>query len=389
MEFEISKLKCLQYKVALSIAIIRNRPKDLSLDQYLQLLRVNFTHVHEKFSDEIQQLRLRLLDAKKEIFYLKTKEIIKDLDGKLDEKTLGQLLDTTKKFNYSKNESKFQDLITQFNSNLEFITNLIKLKTIDKDFKENQSVDQETLLDCLNEFLSQIKKFLFNYEFKQDISSNIPSSFIVTDTIDTNEPIVSKEPNDESFCITFPIESILHGVQVFLNLFEIEWFYYLRNKLIEQIVLLIDEIVRFIIKFDSKKANNQKLFCCNQILFIFSTSDYLLNQIVFSIINSLKISIEYLLDMKRFLQINSQLDDSSRLEKQNEIHNVSNNCILLTECLAAIAQMRLLEYYTPISDQTKIYLNNTLNSIFINLTDTFPIIAIKLSKLIQLISLNK
>ena len=105
----------------------------------------------------------------------------------------------------------------------------------------------------------QIKTFLFNFEFKQEtsIQYNIPSSLIVTDTIENSTQLNDNKDvksNNTMPNMTFPIESILHGVEMFLNLYEIEWFYYLRNKLLDQIVEFIDETVRYIITFDSKKV---------------------------------------------------------------------------------------------------------------------------------------
>lgn len=93
--------------------------------------------------------------------------------------------------------------------------------------------------------------------------------------------------------------------------------------------------------------------------------------------------------MNKFLSVNPQLDPQTKFEKEREIENASNNCVFLTDCISSIVRLRLLDYYTPLCDQIKNYLNKILNTIFINLTDTFPFIAIQLSKLIQLLSINK
>lgn len=72
----------------------------------------------------------------------------------------------------------------------------------------------------------------------------------------------------------------------------------------------------------------------------------------------------------------------------NKIETISNNCVQLCQCIHSIVTIRLLDNYTPLSDQVKIDLNKLLNSIFINLTNSYPFIAIELSKLIQLLAMN-
>lgn len=124
-------------------------------------------------------------------------------------------------------------------------------------------------------------------------------------------------------------------------------------------------------------------------MIIFSTSDCLLNQVVFAITNTLKIVIEYISDLNRFLQINENKEGDEKNSKKKELDNLCNNCTILTECLSSIVSLRQIEYYTPINEQIKENLNQILNNLFINLTETFPLIAIQLSKLIQLLALFK
>lgn len=137
------------------------------------------------------------------------------------------------------------------------------------------------------------------------------------------------------------------------------------------------------------KRDCQKLNFFNQILIVLSTSDCLLNPILFAIINTLKIVIEYLSDLYRFLQLNESLENGDKQSKKTELDNLCENCVVLTECVYSIVRLRQLDYYTPISTHIKKNLNQILNNLFINLTDTFPLIAIQLSKLIQLLSLFK
>lgn len=364
--------------MALSVAIIRTKPKDLSLDQYLQLLRVNFSKTHEKYSEQLKNLKKSLLDAKKEIFYLKTQDQLKQTQISLDSAIgTANLSNTNEKQNEKlSNSKKFNEFNKQFCSNLDFITNLIKLKTIDKNFKKNQDINQETVCECLSQILEQIRTFLFEYEFFDE-----HSSAIITDTVDLNMTQIneSKILPEGVLNIAFPLESILHSLQLFLNLYEIEWFYYLRNKLIDQIIVFINDLVKFMIQFEtSKKFCALKLTCCSQILIILSTSDYLLNSVLNSSINGLQIALDYLCDLNR----------SNKNKKEGEIENLSGNCIHLCDCLVSIANIRQLDNYTPISSQIKGNINKILNTIFISLTDSFPLIAIQLSKLIQLLAIQ-
>lgn len=110
---------------------------------------------------------------------------------------------------------------------------------------------------------------------------------------------------------------------------------------------------------------------------------------MFAIINNLKILIEYISDLDRFLQLNEQIENEEKMLKKKELSYLCNNCVMLTECISSIVRLRQLDYYTPINNQIKKNLNEILNNLFINLTDTFPLIAIQLSKLIQLLSLFK
>jgi hypothetical protein len=129
----------------------------------------------------------------------------------------------------------------------------------------------------------------------------------------------------------------------------------------------------------SFKDDPAKLACCNQILIVLSTSDYLLNSVLVSIIENLQIVIDFL------------CEKASRPDPANEkaeLENIANNCIELCNCVDSIVKIRLLDNYTPINTQIRAHLTKFLNSVFINLTDTYPLIAIQLSKLIQLLSLS-
>lgn len=232
----------MQYKVALSVAIIRNKPDNLNLDQYLKLLRINFSQIHGQFSNQIHDLKSKLLEAKREIFYLKNKDSLSQNEGQIS-------------FETKKSTQPFE-LTEQYKLNVEFITNIVKLKSVNKNFKFDQNINHQMLKDCLSQLIEHIRIFLFEYNFKDQQHSNEQSSLIVSDTIESVNQSQNKEAEGNSSSLTFPMESILHGIQVFVNLFEVEWFYSVRNMLIDQIVSFIDELVKFVAKFKSNQVIN-------------------------------------------------------------------------------------------------------------------------------------
>lgn len=225
------------------MVIIRNKPNNLTLDQYLKLLRINFSQIHGHFSNKIQDLKLKLMEAKREIFYLKNKDF---LDQKNDHANI-----ESKKTEIG-NSYESLKLTEQYKINLEFITNIAKLKAI-KNFKFDQNIDNQMLKDCMSQLIDHIRIFLFEYILKNENekSSAEESLFIVTDTIESINQSQNLHLEPNLYNLVFPFESILHGVQVFVNLFEVEWFYSVRNMLIDQIILFIDELVKFMVKFNS------------------------------------------------------------------------------------------------------------------------------------------
>lgn len=237
----------MQYKIAISLAIIRNKPENISLDHYLKLLRINFSQIHGQFSNKIHDLKLKLLEAKREIFYLKNKELLDKNDDQIDS--------WLKKKEIEINSDPLR-LAEQYKLNLEFITNIAKLKAINKNFKFDETINHQMLKDCLSQLIGHIRVFLFEYGFKDDHNLNEQSSLIVTDTIESVNQSQSFQKELNSFSkLAFPMESILHGIQVFVNLFDVEWFYSIRSLLIDQIVSFIDQIVKFFAKFNSNEVN--------------------------------------------------------------------------------------------------------------------------------------
>ena len=117
-----------------------------------------------------------------------------------------------------------------------------------------------------------------------------------------------------------------------------------------------------------------KQVCACQILITFSTSDYLLNPVLHSIIKSLRITISFLCE-----QINAS---------EEQIESTASNCIQLANCTEMIIRIRHLDNFNTINSKVKLNLLNCLNTIFINLTEVYPLLAIEMSKLIQLLNLK-
>jgi hypothetical protein len=77
-------------------------------------------------------------------------------------------------------------------------------------------------------------------------------------------------------------------------------------------------------------------------------------------------------------------------ESENEVLQLRNeylidNCVDLLDCLDRIVQIRLLQYYSNLSPNTIQSLNKLLDFMFINLTDVYPLLAVKLTKLLQIL----
>ena len=65
-----------------------------------------------------------------------------------------------------------------------------------------------------------------------------------------------------------------------------------------------------------------------------------------------------------------------------------SNCRLLTNCVESIVKIRNLENFTPITSKLKSTINTALNEILIKLTDLYPLLAIEMTKIIQILALN-
>jgi hypothetical protein len=130
------------------------------------------------------------------------------------------------------------------------------------------------------------------------------------------------------------------------------------------------------------------------LLVTFSTSDYLLNSVLASIVKSFQHIVSYLCEVKCSKTPASQQQqlssshESSQEASAKKIENLAYNCSHLCNTIDSIVKIRSLDNFTPIGPQIKKMLNRTLNEIFINLTDAYPLIAIQFSKIVQLVSME-
>jgi len=101
--------------------------------------------------------------------------------------------------------------------------------------------------------------------------------------------------------------------------------------------------------------------------------------VINSIINTLQAVVDYLCEKSA----------AGKEKDPMEIESVASDCIQLSNCTQTIIRIRLLDNYENLGLQFKDQLAKFLNSIFINLADSYPLIAIEFSRLIQLLSLNQ
>lgn len=243
----------------MALVIIRNKPENLKLEDFLKLLQAKFVHTFQRQGDEIKILKLKLLESNKEIFELKnnnnnnlfTTPSTTDSDSRssVEPKNKSNPYFLHEEITKNTDPIKMSQMLKSFCSNIEFVANLVKLKEVERNFKLNK-IDQELILDWLKIFLEQLHGFFFQMNFEGD--ETIDQSRILKDITNCYENVQNSFQAKSSIpVLSFPIESILHGVQVFLNIYQIEWLYYLRNKLIDSIVPFIDDIVDFMIHNDS------------------------------------------------------------------------------------------------------------------------------------------
>jgi len=235
-DFFKAKFTSYKYKIAIAAVIIANKPENLTIEQYMQLFHANFSVFYVSNREQISQLKNLLFSTKKQLFIEQNKEILQkaqESQNKQENKKETSLECLFKNFQILEKSRESllgsENITAQFSSNLDFLSNLIKLKTVEKSFRLNEN-SVELITQCLSMFINQIRHFYFERETKQ------------TETKQTN----CKK-------LTIPVDTLLHSLQVFLNVYDIEWLYYLRSSLIENIRQFVKDLIKFIINFPRNK----------------------------------------------------------------------------------------------------------------------------------------
>jgi hypothetical protein len=255
----------------------------MTAKQFTKLLQFSFRESYNENKEIISKLKDSLLKCKQENYLLKNK----DLD--LDKSQINDVPNVQNYLNYTQFKSKniansfanidqYIKMKQNYELNMEFLINLVKLKIIGKNFQLDENV--ETIIETLKQFLEQIKYFfLFDYnktfenneQQTTDISqtqqllsqqskadsgismsyASSSSSYFESTLNETNESLKQKEKrNDDEirFFYSFPYDSLVHALQIFLNIFQIEWLYYLRSNLLDLLNDFIDELVKFVLE---------------------------------------------------------------------------------------------------------------------------------------------
>lgn len=132
------------------------------------------------------------------------------------------------------------------------------------------------------------------------------------------------------------------------------------------------------------KVNRLKIECACQMLICLSTCDYLLDHLFKTFIFGFQNMTEYLCENNN--QFNTKIGKKST--NKNHLDCLIENSIILLDSFDFILNIRCLDNYTKISTCTRDELLKFLNSIFIQLTEYYPLLAIKMAKTIQLLNLK-
>lgn len=189
-------------------------------------------------------IKYQLFETRKQLFLLEHKEAINEIDIKDNQKIsngtdLETLFDKFNKIqNYNNEKINFKQ---RFNSRVEFMANLIKLKSIGKSFKLNEKT-KELIVECLRSFLENISQAFFDGEIKQDFDI-------------LNEDCKYSNRKKDAYCefSDIPMDCMLHSLQVFLNVYDIEWLYYLRSSLVDCIDIFVNDLINFISSFSNSE----------------------------------------------------------------------------------------------------------------------------------------
>jgi len=385
---DTAKVKARAYKLALAIAIIRNKPASMSALEFTKLLQLNFTNSFIDNRTVIQNLEKNILTLTQELSVLKLQEkIINEIPFEALQitATLSETIEHSLLFHKTSdtNQAKLKtyqqvkEEARNYDANLKFLSDIIKLKTLSKDFQMNE--DTLTILKTLKDTIEQIRFFFQSYDeedpkSKAEIMSDKKSdaSFVEDDSAFAESTTLffitqEFEQPDEIYCL-FPLDTLLHGLQMVVNIFQIEWLYYFRNDMLVIFHEFIEFLIKFIIECDDLKIHESKIECACNMLINLSMCDYLLDFILDAMIVTLKTVSTYLRESE---------------DKENNEALILNTSFIL-ECLDSIINLRSLSYNTKINAELKKNLNELLNFVFIELSDSYPFLAIRIAKLIEL-----
>jgi len=199
--------------------------------------------------EQISRLKLLLFESRKEAFYRENVNIFSELSLSSNSSSNNDIDRITSETFLKEINDKIQSPIAhdpinheQFLHNIDLISNVVKLKAFSKNFRLTEN-NNEMIMECLTNLFRQINYFLYNY-LKQEESSKF---------------------------VTFPIESIFHAIQLFINIFDIEWFYYMRDRLLGY----INSLLKSLLEQFSIVENSEKVFHCLEFLTMVTFDFYL------------------------------------------------------------------------------------------------------------------
>lgn len=194
---DLYKSKAMSYKVALSIALIRHKPANLTLEEFVRLFQLQFRDKFQQNFTQINQLKSRILELKQEIFMLKNKDLISEAQPVDYERS---------EVSTKRNDINELDVRFKFRSHLEFMSSLIKLKRIGTSFTTKQLLNEiscETILETLLTFLHQINLFY--------CESNLVVAHVDQESL-----------KEGALAYPMPKDALEHAIAVFVNVFNIE-----------------------------------------------------------------------------------------------------------------------------------------------------------------------
>ena len=319
-----------------------NVMEELTLADYVRNVQLHFRALQVDKQSKIEELRLSLFKAKLELFRINNRALFDEatrdsirtvIDAKSD-----TILNEIKLIESLGKQSQQQQhqATSCFQANVDFLTSLIKMKSIaQRNALKLGPESIELVLDCLRLFLDQVEQLFFNE-------------------------------------LTLPIDCLLHGLQQFVNVYDLEWLYYIKSHLLPNIVKFINQLIRFLLLSDALEIGDKKRLASKMII-IFGTNDFLINHVLASLVSGLQIVLDYVVER------------AGSTDQDLDLDQLIGNSEILIESIELIVRIRALSNYKDLHQSTKRSLIQLINTIFIKISDKYPLFAIKLSKVIQLL----